>query len=171
MSFVKTGIQEFRENIFTKMGSEWFLLTAGKPEACNTMTAAWGGVGVLWGKNVATAYVRKSRYTYEFMERDEIFTMSFFGGSHRDVLNLCGSRSGRDLDKIKAAGLTAVPLDGGAAFEEAKLVLTCKKLFRQELSPENFLDPSIHKNYAGSDAGDYHTMYIGEILGIYRKQL
>lgn len=169
MSFAKMDPKEFKENVFTRMSSEWFLLTAGTVDSCNTMTAAWGGIGVLWGKNVATAYVRKSRYTREFMERDNIFTLSFFGSACREALNLCGSKSGRNMDKIKEAGLTKTLLDGGVAFEEAELVIVCKKLFREELSPENFLDPSIEKNYVGKDAGDYHTMYIGEILGIYKK--
>ena len=169
MAFTKMNIKDFHENVFTRMGSEWFLLTAGELEHCNTMTAAWGGVGVLWGKNVATAYVRKSRYTYDFMEQGDYFTMSFFGSSHRDALSFCGSKSGRDVDKIMETGLTKTLFDGGVAFEEAELVIVCKKLFHEELSPENFLDPSIDKNYAGKDAGDYHTMYIVEILGIYKK--
>lgn len=169
MNFTKLNINDFRENIFTRMGSEWFLLTAGTMEHCNTMTAAWGGIGVLWGKNVATAYVRKSRYTHEFMDKNDVFTLSFFGSSHRDALNLCGCKSGRDMDKIKEAELTKILLDGGIAFEEANLIIVCKKIFRNELSPEDFLDSSINKNYLGRDAGDYHTMYIGEILGVYKK--
>lgn len=136
MAFTKMDIKDFHENVFTRMGSEWFLLTAGELEHCNTMTAAWGGVGVLWGKNVATAYVRKSRYTYDFMEQGDYFTMSFFGSSHRDALSFCGSKSGRDVDKIRETGLTKTLLDGGVAFEEAELVIVCKKLFHEELSPQ-----------------------------------
>ena len=169
MSFQKLDPKEFREDIFTQMAQNWFLLTAGSMDRCNTMTAAWGGLGVLWKKNVATVYVRKSRYTREFMDEGDFFTLSFFGTSKREALNLCGSRSGRDLDKIKETGLTKRLFDGGVAFEEAEMVLSCRKLFRQELSPEYFLDPSIGENYSGKDAGDYHIMYIGEILGIYQK--
>ena len=107
----------FKENIFQKIGSEWFLLTAGNEENCNTMTAAWGGLGFLWGKNVATVYVRQSRYTYGFMEETDRFTLSFFGeGNQRDALAFCGSRSGRDVislrhaDCIKSRSMAALPL-------------------------------------------------------------
>ncbi len=157
----------FKENIFQKIGSEWFLLTAGNEENCNTMTAAWGGLGFLWGKNVATVYVRQSRYTYGFMEETDRFTLSFFGeGNQRDALAFCGSRSGRDVDKFEACGLHKIPLDGSTAIEEAELVITCKKLCRQPLLPESFTDPSVMEHYADHD---YHTMYIGEIINIYRQ--
>ena len=165
--FQKVDSNTLCEKMFTRFASEWFLLTAGDPEHCNTMTAAWGGIGVLWGKNVATVYVRSDRYTKEFMDENDFFTMSFLGDGYRDELNLCGTESGRTMDKIKEAGLTKVELDGTTAFEEAEFVLVCKKLCRQELTPEFFCDPAIDAIYAGSDK--YHIMYIGEIIGLYRK--
>lgn len=166
MPFQKVDPNNFQENVFTRIGSDWFLLTAGTEEHCNTMTAAWGGLGFLWTKNVATVYVRKSRYTLEFMEQNDVFTLSFLDESHRKTLNTCGSKSGRDVDKIKECGLTKTVLDGGVAFEEANLVIVCRKLCHQELGPGSFTDPSVEQHYADRD---YHTMYIGEILGIYRK--
>ena len=170
MPFNKIDIKDFNENIFTKIANEWFLITAGKPEHCNTMTACWGSFGVLWGRNVATVYVRKGRYTYEFMEDNDLFTLSFFGENNcRDALNLCGSRSGREMDKIAAAGLTKEELAGTTTFAEADTVVVCKKLFTKGLPAEEILDPAITKSYAENEDWDYHYMYIGEIVGIYKK--
>ena len=143
------------------------LVTSGVPGACNTMTASWGGVGVIWNKPVTTIYIRPQRYTYEFLEKNSLYTLSFFDEEYRAALKLCGYKSGRDMDKPKAAGLTPVELDGCAAFEEARLVLVCRKLYFSDIVPENLLDSTIDKvNYP---AKDYHRMYIGEIVAAYTK--
>ena len=86
------------ENVFSLIDEDWMLITAGTAERCNTMTASWGGLGVLWRKNVATVYIRPQRYTFEFVEREDYFTLSFFGGDYRPQLALCGSKSGREVD-------------------------------------------------------------------------
>ena len=99
---------------FTKIGKEWALLTAGSKEKANTMTISWGGVGVLWGKNVAFVFVRDSRYTKELIDKNEFFSLSFLSEKYRDALNYCGSHSGRDEnDKISAAGLTLTSRHNG----------------------------------------------------------
>ncbi len=161
--FKRTDPKALNQNVFSAIGNQWMLITAGAGDRCNTMTASWGGLGVLWGKNVATVYIRPQRYTYEFMENGSWFTLSFFREEHRTALNLCGSRSGRDTDKIAACGFTVASGAGGAPyFEEAELVLVCKKLYWQDLDPAHFLDPDIDRaNYPGRD---YHRMYIGEIV-------
>ena len=111
-------------NPFAAIGDQWMLITAGTKERCNTMTASWGGVGVLWGKNVATAYIRPQRYTKEFVDAQGYFTLSFFGEAYRKALNLCGSRSGRDVDKVRECGFTVAEAACGAPyFEQAGLVL------------------------------------------------
>ena len=160
--FKRTDPKTLNQNVFSAIGTQWMLITAGTGAHCNTMTASWGGLGVLWGKNVATVYIRPQRYTYEFMENSGWFTLSFFGEEYRKALNLCGSRSGRDMDKIAACGFTVASGAGGAPyFAEAELVLVCKKLYWQDLDPAHFLDPDIDRaNYPGRD---YHRMYIGEI--------
>ena len=143
------------------------LITAGTPERCNTMTASWGGLGVLWGKQTATCYIRPQRYTYEFMEAGEAFTLSFFGEEYRKALAFCGAKSGRDVDKVKECGFTVAAGAGDAPyFEEADLVLVCKKAYWQDLDPSHFLDPEIEKHYPQKD---YHRMYIGEIVEAYKK--
>lgn len=149
-------------NVFTRIGKEWMLITAGPPEDCNTMTASWGGLGVLWHRNVSFVFVRPVRWTYRFMEKHPVYTLSFFGAGHRDALQLCGSRSGRDLDKVREAGLTPFPTPGGGTgFTQARLVLECRKLHSQDLDPSRFLDPSILENYPDRD---FHRLYVGEIL-------
>ncbi len=156
------------ENVFDLIGKQWMLITAGDDKDVNTMTASWGGMGVLWGKNVCFIFVRPQRYTFGFLEKTEGFTLSFFEESHRKALELCGSKSGRDLDKIAAAGLTKAWCgEQRPAFEEAKLVVACRKLYYQDLIPEQFLDPAIDKNYPRKD---YHRMYVGAIEACYTKE-
>ncbi len=157
---------EITGNPFTLIGKDWMLVTAGDAGKFNTMTASWGGVGVLWNKKVVFTFIRPQRYTYEFIEKGEVFTLSFFDEAHRDALQFCGAHSGRDVDKVQATGLTPVFSDGGVYFEEAKLVLVCRKLAYQDMDPAGFIDPSLEKNYA---AGDYHRMYAAEIVKAYQK--
>lgn len=163
----KVAPEALSENPFKLIGKDWMLITAGKKEAFNTMTASWGGMGVLWNKNVCFVFVRPSRYTYEFVEREEFLTLSFFDENYRDVLKLCGSKSGREMDKVAACGLTPLVTDvGGIAFSEARLVLTCKKLYHQEIDPKQFLDAGLEKNYNGAD---YHRMYVCEVIEALKK--
>ena len=160
--------KEIRENAFNLIGKDWFLLTAGNRDQFNTMTAAWGGFGVLWHKNVCTVYVRPQRYTYEFLEKEDIFTLSFLSNEYRDALKYCGSNSGRDVDKVAETGITPLFSErGGIYFQESKLVIECKKIYFQDLDPEAFLDSSIMDNYPGRD---FHRMYIGEIIGCYQAE-
>lgn len=104
--FSRIDPKELDQNVFSMIGEQWMLVTAGTVERCNTMTASWGGLGVLWGKPVATVYIRPQRYTLEFVEREDCFTLSFFGEEYRKALALCGSKSGRDVDKVKECGFT-----------------------------------------------------------------
>lgn len=167
MNFNEVDIKNFKTNPFTLIGDEWMLITAGTKEKCNTMTASWGGVGVIWGKNVATIYIRPTRYTKEFIDREDSFTIAFFDKEYKKALGICGSKSGRDCDKIKEAGLT-VGFDGEVPYiNEAKMVLVCKKLYHDEIKPNNFVEDWIDDNYPDKD---YHTMYIGEIVKVLDKQ-
>lgn len=158
----------FHQNVFSLIGEQWMLITAGTKERCNTMTASWGGLGVLWGKHVATVYIRPQRYTYEFVEKSDCFTLAFFGPEYREALGLCGSKSGRDVDKIAACGFTvAEGVCGAPYFEQAELVLVCKKAYWQDMDPAHFLDPEVDgKHYPGRD---YHRIYIGEIVEALKK--
>lgn len=163
MSFKEISGNQFGKNVFNLIGKDWMLVTAGNSESYNTMTASWGGLGVLWNKNTATIYIRPQRLTYEFIEKNDTFTLSFFSEEYREALKFCGSHSGRDCDKAKGANLTPLAIENTTAFEEASLVLVCKKLYHSEIDPANFHDATINDNYPGKD---YHRMYIGEILSI-----
>ena len=165
--FKRIEPREMDGNVFSMIGEQWMLITAGTKEKCNTMTASWGGLGVLWGKPVATAYIRPQRYTREFVEKGEYFTLAFFGPEHRQALNLCGTQSGRDVDKVKECGFTVMEAEGGAPyFAQADLVLVCRKAYWQDMDPDHFLDPDIEKHYAQHD---YHRIYIGEIVEVLKR--
>ncbi len=143
------------------IGETWCLITAQKDDGSfNTMTASWGGLGVLWGQNVATIYVRPQRYTNEFIKASDYFTLSFFNEEYRDKLSLCGSKSGRDIDKVKICGFTPI-YENGVYFKEAKLVLVCRKLYADAIKPQNFIDKKIERMCY--PLHDYHEVYIGAI--------
>lgn len=163
--FTKIQLETLDINAFKKIGTEWMLITAGTLEACNTMTASWGALGILWNKPVAFCFVRPTRYTFGFMNRNDSFSLSFFPGSMKKALDICGSVSGKDRNKINEAGLH--PLEFGnscVAFREADLVLCCRKLYYSDINPEFFMDKSIEQNYSKRD---YHRMYVGEITGAF----
>jgi len=154
--------ESFELNPFTKIGNEWMLITAGTKEKANTMTASWGGIGVLWGKNVATVYIRESRYTKEFIDQNDTFTLTFFDG-HKMDLKYLGAVSGRNEDKITNAKLHLNYAGDTPFIDEGNLVLVCKKLSATKITADQFIDPQIAGFYKD---GDYHTMYIGEITQI-----
>ena len=168
MAFKEVKIEELSFNPFTKIGKEWMLITAGNEEKCNTMTASWGGVGVMWGKNAVTAYIRPQRYTKEFVDREEAFSISFYNEKYRKALNLCGTVSGKDTDKISQAGLTPYFVDGVPAFAEADMIMVCKKMYHDEIKPEKFIEAEIDDRWYPQR--DYHTMYIAEILKVLVKE-
>lgn len=157
--------QEMAENPFKLIGSDWALVTAGNRERFNTMTISWGGMGIMWNKPVAFSFIRPQRYTFAFTEKNDMFTMSFFDETYRKALAFCGSKSGRDVDKVKETGLTpAFTEDGVPYFEEAKLVLVCKKLYAQDLNETCVTDAAAVAPFYNGD--DYHKMYVSEIVKV-----
>lgn len=165
--FKKIGVKEMKGNIFDLVGDKWMLITGGDESGFNTMTASWGGVGILWQKAVSFSFVRPQRYTRKFMDYGKYYTLSFYPEKYRDMLYLCGSKSGRDINKVKESCLTPVYADCGAVyFEEAELVLVCKKIYFDDFEPENFLTPEIAGVYENKD---YHRMYVGEIIEVLEK--
>lgn len=166
MSFRKSDIYSADMNPFTKISKEWFLLTAGDVSNFNTMTASWGAFGEIWGKGSVNVYVRYSRHTMNFMEKSQLFTLSFFDEKWRDALNFCGSNSGASCDKAKCTGLTVAEFDNAPAFAEAKEVIVCRKTYAGDISPDCFCDETIKNFYKDND---FHKMYIGQIVGYYIK--
>ena len=170
MGYKSINPKELQENVFELIGEKWMLITAEKSGGSfNTMTASWGGMGVMWAKPVAWCVVRPVRYTYEFTEAADYFTLTFFPEEYKKALNILGTKSGRDGDKIKESGLTpaVLGLDKGDRkkpviyFEEASMVMVCKKIYYQDINPANFVDADLDKNYPKKD---YHRMYLGEIV-------
>ena len=162
--------KQLNENVFSLIGDKWMLITAGTKENCNTMTASWGGLGVFWGAPTATCYIRPQRYTKEFVDREEYFTLAFFGEEYRKALALCGAKSGRDTDKIRDCGLTLCYGAGDAPFfDESEWVLVCEKLYAQDLSPEHMVVPSPIEKYYDAAHGGWHRSYIGRVVEVYHR--
>lgn len=152
---------DIKDNSFKLIGKDWMLITAGNLESFNTMTASWGSMGVLWEKNVCTCFIRPQRHTFGFVDNHDYFTLSFFEEKYRSVLDFCGSRSGKDVNKATATGLNPIEDSTGCVyFKEARLVIICKKIYFQDFNPDNFLSETIHKHYTKND---YHRMFIGEV--------
>lgn len=163
----KIDIKELKGNAVSLFDDKWCLITAGTKDSYNTMTASWGAMGELWNKDVCFCFIRPQRYTYEFTEKNDLFTLSFFGEEYRKALSFCGSKSGRDYDKAKETGLTPKEIDGSMTFEESEIVIVLKKVAVQDINPEGFIDETIdEKCYPQKD---YHRMYIGEVVSCYVK--
>jgi flavin reductase (DIM6/NTAB) family NADH-FMN oxidoreductase RutF len=160
-NFRKVDPAEINENVIKLIGHQWMLITAGNMDSYNTMTASWGGIGMLWNKPVVFIFVRPQRYTFRFVETSDFFTCSFFDAKYKSALRFCGTHTGRDFDKADKTGLTPMPSDSGSViFNEARLVLESRKLYFQDIDPKGFMSPEIQENYP---LKDYHRMYIGEI--------
>ena len=160
MAFREISVEQLKDNPFTLINKDWMLITAGDAEKHNTMTASWGGVGELWGKYVSTIYIRPQRYTLEFVEREEYYSLCFFGPEYRQALSLCGS-------KDAATGLTPCFDQAAPYYEQARLVFLCRKLYRQDMEESAFLDKGLLEKWYDNDL---HRMFIGEIVKVLEKE-
>ena len=160
--------EDFNENTFKLIGKDWMLITAEKDSKVNTMTASWGGFGVLFNKNVAYTFIRPQRYTKEFIDNSDTFSLTFFDESFRKKLSYLGTVSGRDENKIAKVGLTVKHELNTPYFDEAKIVVICRKMYAQEFKTECIIADGIdEKVYPNKD---YHTLYISEIEKIYIRE-
>lgn len=165
----KMDVMDLKDNFFQAISKEWMLVTAGTKDKFNMMTASWGCTGWLWNKPVAVVFVRPERYTHEFVENGEYVTLSFLGDNQeaRKIYNFCGSKSGRDYDKVKETGLEPVVTElGNITYRQARLTLECRKLYKDHIKPENFVDKDCDKWYGGAHGG-YHDVYVMEIVNAY----
>ena len=166
--FRKIAPEELQGNIIKMISQDWMLITAGNAEKANMMTASWGGAGVLYNKPVAICFINPARYTYSIMEKSETFTLTFYPGEYKDVLQYCGTKSGRDEDKIKGSGLTPVYTENGAvAFSQACIIIECRKMLSQSLMLDSIENEEERNKRAMQPM---HKMYIGEILNVWVKQ-
>ncbi len=168
MKYEIIDITKYNANFFEKIGKDWALLSAAKDGKCNGMTVSWGGVGVLWNKNVFFCFVRPQRYTKQFVDGSDTVTLSFFPEEKRDALKICGSKSGRDIDKFTSANLTPIIGKlGEVDFEESEMTIVGRKLYVQEMSEDCFINKDVDSAcYANKD---YHTVYVCEIVEVRKK--
>lgn len=157
------NVKALSSNVFKLLDDDWMIMTAGTKDSFNSMTASWGTFGILWNKPVIIGFVRPQRYTFEFMNNNEFFTLSFLGEKYREALNIFGSYSGRDTNKVEKSGLNPVITDkGNVTYKESSLVFECKKLYYDDIKPGSFIDQSLIQNIYPK--GDFHRFFIGEIL-------
>lgn len=169
----KIEASDLPDNVIQLIGKEWMLVTAGNKGSYNTMTASWGGVGYIWERPSTFIFIRDTRYTYQFLQQEESFTLSFFDEKYRNALRICGTRSGRDTNKIEEAGLTPLETPSGLmSFGEARMIIECKKMFVQELDYANLTEPYKTKVMEESykNESSKHQMFISEITNIWVKK-
>lgn len=163
----KISPEEIGGNFIKMVGKEWMLITAGNAEKFNMMTASWGGIGVLYNRPVAICFINPARYTYSIMEKGDTYTLTFYPDNCRKALEYCGTKSGRDEDKVKGSGLTPVQTENGAmAFSQATLIIECRKLVSQSISLDAINNAQEREKRAMQPM---HKMYIGEILNVWVK--
>ena len=167
MAMKEIDIREVKENLVHLLADEWALVTAGRGDALGTMTVSWGGIGELWGKDMATIYIRPQRYTKKFLDENNYFTLSFYPEQYKDALRLCGSKSGREINKVEATGLTPCFDQAAPYYEQARLVFLCRKLYRQDMEESAFLDKGLLEKWYDNDL---HRMFIGEIVKVLEKE-
>lgn len=165
MSYKEISAENWNDNIFEAVSKEYMLITAGDEKSHNMMTASWGFFGEMWGHHTAMVVVRPQRYTMDFIDKNDYFTLSFYGEELKDIHKICGSKSGRDIDKTEACKLTPVYDEKGVYFKEARLVVFCKKEYVQAMNEESFVDKDNLRWYKG----DYHNMIFGKIEKILTK--
>ena len=169
----KIEASELPDNIIDLISEQWMLVTAGSPESFNTMTASWGGIGYVWNNPVSFIFIRDSRYTYQFLEKEESYTLSFFDEKYRGALRICGTKSGRDSDKIIESGLTPIKTPNNLmSFDEARMIIECKKMFVQELNYDNltpaFKNEIMTESYTAETSK--HQLFISQIINIWIKK-
>ena len=163
----KQEIKDFNTKPFAIFDAQWALLTSGDINHHNSMTISWGEMGTLWNKNVVTVYVKPVRYTYEFMESNEYFVLSFFDEKYHKALSLMGSKSGREINKDQASGLTPIAYKNVTIYREASKTLLCKKIYFNDLILENIPEEAKKTHYQIEKP---HRMYIGEVIEIIENE-
>ncbi|MDR1654238.1 MAG: flavin reductase family protein [Prevotellaceae bacterium] len=167
--FQKIGIRQLNISPDSLFSAGWFVVSAGDSAQFNEMTISWGALGTVWGVPAATIYIRNTRYTFEFLERGKYFVLNAFPEQYRGALELIGSKSGRDIDKVAATGLTPRFTElGNPYFDEAWLVIECEKIYRNDID-RNALFEEGQKMYS-ADPNETHRMYIGKVLNVWEKK-
>lgn len=160
--FNEVDITQIKESAVELFNNRWALVTAGDGEKYNTMTVSWGALGELWGKPCATVYIRPQRYTEEFLNAKNYFTVSFYPQEKKkEIHGVCGSKSGRDIDKAKECGLTPCFDEKAPYFTQAEIVLVCRKMAKSRFNPDEFIDTTVEGKWYPDK--DFHYIYFAEI--------
>ena len=154
-------MNDYNINPFTKFDKDWAIVTAGTKDKFNSMTISWGSMGTIWNKKVITIYIRPERYTYEFIKNNDYFTVSFYDNKYKDKLLVFGTKSGKDIDKVKETNFTPKYLDNSITYEEAKETFICKKLYIEQMNKDSL--PEEVKSFYG-DMGESHYIILGEVI-------
>ena len=168
-NYKEIRIEDLNRSAVDMIANDWLLICAQdetKESGINAMTASWGSLGELWSKPVATIYIRPQRYTLPLVEKSERISLCFPGGEYREAMRLCGTKSGREIDKLKECALNSAELDGVKYIDGAEIVMICKKLYADDLKPDKFI---VSEPLACYDAEDYHRFYILEIEKVLMK--
>ena len=166
---LKQSPYSLTQNPFTLIENQWAMITTRVGDKVNTMTANWGGVGILWYKPVVYLVVRPQRFTHEQLEQSERFSVCFLPEEYRKQATYCGKISGRDQDKLAVCGFDTIDLDGAPVLAQSELVFTCRKVLSQQFDSKAILDETVLKSvYHGND---FHFLYVGEILGTYQQEV
>jgi len=167
-NFIKINPKEIKGNVFKIIEDEWMLITAGSINSYNTMTANWGFMGILWYKPIAVCFIRPQRFTLNFVEKNEYYTLSFFEEKYRNILKFCGSNSGRNCNKAKETGLIPISTElGNVTFSQAQMVLECKKIYADNIRENNLIEKELNSEIYPSK--DFHRFFFGEIINVYKK--
>ena len=160
--FKEIAFTDVKENVVDLLKNQWALVTAGDKNGFNPMTVSWGAVGELWAQDMATIYIRPQRYTVKYLEEQDYFTISVYPPElKKQIHGVCGSKSGRDINKTDACGLTPNFDEAAPYFEEAKLVLVCKKMAKSKFDPKEFIDDTVEDKWYPEK--DFHYIYFAEI--------
>lgn len=165
--FKEIKVTDVKDNIVELISSRWGLVTAGNSASYNMMTVSWGAIGELWGRDCATIYIRPQRYTKAFLDNNDYFTLSFYPEDMKLIHSVCGSKSGRDCDKTALTGLVPVFDQAAPYFEQAQLVIVCKKMAVSKMEPSQFIDKDIDGKWYPDK--DYHFVYYGSIEKVLLK--
>lgn len=166
--FKEISTKEFRLSPFD-IKNGWMLITASKPDrSVNTMTASWGGFGIMWNKEIVWVVIRPQRYTKEFVDANDSFSLTFFNKNYKKQLSYLGKVSGHDEDKIAHSNLTLAYHKGVPYFEEAEVAVFARKLYAQPMHEEFFIDPKPITDWYPEK--DFHILYMAEITGIIKEE-
>lgn len=170
MTLKQLNPSELDGKIIDMIGNRWMLITSGNIDSFNMMTASWGFLGYIWGFPAAACVVRPTRFTKEWLDRTNSYTLTFFPDKYKKVLQTLGTLSGREMDKMHESGLTPIQLPtGDVGYEEATLTLVCRVAYKQDMTETSFIDTTVMPRWYPKGPSDLHTMYIGQITGLFQK--